>query len=103
MKNCPYCGDAGYFYFRVFSRIYHRCPRCDLIYKESQDSYNQVVAHYREGYFDRYFADQVEGGTNNLFDQILDLIEERKKIGKLLDVGTGCEFFLVAAQKRDGG
>ncbi len=79
MKNCPYCGDAGYFYFRVFSRIYHRCPRCDLIYKERQDSYDKVLAHYREDYFGRYYSDQAEGSRNKLFNRILDLIEERKK------------------------
>jgi 2-polyprenyl-3-methyl-5-hydroxy-6-metoxy-1,4-benzoquinol methylase len=65
-----------------------------------QDSYDRVLAVYRENYFSRCSADQVEGGRNNLFNQILDLIEERKKIGKLLDVGTGCGFFLIAAQKR---
>jgi 2-polyprenyl-3-methyl-5-hydroxy-6-metoxy-1,4-benzoquinol methylase len=103
MKNCPYCSNAGYFYFKVLSRIYHRCPRCDLIYKKRQDSYDRVLAVYRENYFSRYSADQVEGGRNKLFNHILDLLEKKKKIGKLLDVGTGCGFFLVAAQKRGWG
>lgn len=100
MKNCPYCSSPGDFYFKIFLRIYNRCSGCDLIYKEGQDSYDKILTHYREGYFCRYYSDQAEGSRSKLFDHILDLIGERKKIGKLLDVGTGCGFFLVVAQKR---
>ena len=100
MKTCPYCGSCGNFYFRIFSKIYGRCFGCDLIYKESQDSYDKVLAHYREGYFYRYSAGQVKGSRNRLFHHILDFFEERKAIGRLLDVGTGCGFFLIPAQKR---
>jgi len=42
----------------------------------------------------------VKGSRNTLFTQVLDLIEERKGIARLLDVGTGCGLFLIAAQKR---
>ena len=100
MKNCPYCSSAGDFYFRIFSRIYNRCSGCDLIYKEGRDSYDKILTHYREGYFYRYYSDQVGGSRNKLFNHILDLFEENRGIGRLLDVGTGCGFFLVAAQKR---
>jgi len=100
MKNCPYCNSPGDVYFKIFSRIYNRCSGCDLIYKEGPDSYEKVLSHYREGYFGRYSADQAEGSRNKLFNHILDLIEENRGIGRLLDVGTGCGFFLVAAKKR---
>ena len=40
MKNCPYCGANGKFYFKIFSRTYNRCSGYDLIYKESRDSYD---------------------------------------------------------------
>ena len=100
MKNCPYCSSAGDFYFWIFSRIYNRCSGCDLIYKQGQDSYDKILTHYREDYFGRYYFDQAEGIRNRLFNHILDLIEENRGIGRLLDVGTGCGFFLVAAKKR---
>jgi 2-polyprenyl-3-methyl-5-hydroxy-6-metoxy-1,4-benzoquinol methylase len=100
MKKCPYCKAHGNFYFRISSRTYNRCSGCDLIYKESQDSYDKVMAHYRDDYFTRNSADQMSGERDKLFGRILDLIEKSRDTGRLLDIGTGCGFFLVAAQKR---
>jgi 2-polyprenyl-3-methyl-5-hydroxy-6-metoxy-1,4-benzoquinol methylase len=100
MKSCPYCEKAAYFYFSTASRNYYRCLACDLIYQGRRDSYPDVVTNYRQNYFERYSIDQLEGGRTRLYDHILNLIEEGRGVGKLLDVGTGCGFFLVAAKKR---
>ncbi|RZB30162.1 MAG: hypothetical protein SRB1_02442 [Desulfobacteraceae bacterium Eth-SRB1] len=100
MKNCPYCKAPGNFYFKISSRTYNRCSGCDLIYKKNPDSYDKVVAHYSNDYFERYSADQMGGKRDRLFGKILDLIGKRGDTGRLLDVGTGCGFFLVAARKR---
>jgi rubredoxin len=69
MKKCPYCGAPGNFYFKISSRTYNRCSGCDLIYKESQDSYDKVLAHYRNDYFSRYSADQMGGERDRLFEE----------------------------------
>ena len=90
----------GSSYFNFFSRSYSRCLKCSLIYKESQESYEKTLIDYRENYFGKYYAVEVEGGRNKLFNHILDLIEENRGISSLLDVGTSCGFFLVSAQKR---
>ena len=100
MKRCPYCKALGNFYFKVSSRTYNRCSECDLVYKESQDSYDKVVAHYRDDYFERYSDDQMSWERDRLFGNILGLIAKRRDAGRLLDIGAGCGVFLTAAQKR---
>jgi 2-polyprenyl-3-methyl-5-hydroxy-6-metoxy-1,4-benzoquinol methylase len=99
-RDCPYCGKSGNLYITVYSRKYNRCIACDLIYRQNLESYGDVVATYREGYFERYSDEQLAGQRLRLYDHILTLITENRGAGRLLDVGTGCGFFLVAAQKR---
>ena len=42
----------------------------------------------------------MRGKRDKLFIEILRLLEQKLKTGKILDVGTGCGFFLKFAQKR---
>ncbi len=100
MTKCPYCGNSGDLYFAINSRSYYRCLGCDLIYQILHESHSHVLATYREDYFQRFSVDQTEGSRNIIFSHALDLIEARKKRGRLLDVGTGYGFFLVTAHKR---
>jgi 2-polyprenyl-3-methyl-5-hydroxy-6-metoxy-1,4-benzoquinol methylase len=100
MKNCPYCGNSGDSYFAIYTRMYYRCFSCNLIYQEITRSYDDVTATYCEGKSGRYIADQTEGRREQLFDHIIDVIEKNRGVGGLLDVGTSCGFFLVAAKER---
>ena len=100
MSNCPYCRKSGNLYFGIYSRKYYRCGGCDLIYRTISESYDDAVTTYREKYFDKYSAEQLKGERVRLYDHILDLITVNQEQRSLLDVGTGCGFFLVAAQKR---
>jgi glycosyltransferase involved in cell wall biosynthesis/2-polyprenyl-3-methyl-5-hydroxy-6-metoxy-1,4-benzoquinol methylase len=99
-KSCPYCCNPGESFFAINARAYNHCIACDLIYRDTSESYGKVIAGYRKNYFDRYSAEQLAGQREEIYGHILDLIAGKKGGGKLLDVGTGCGFFLVAAQKR---
>ena len=101
MKNCPYCGSAGHFDFKILSRIYCRCRECDLIFRSIQGGHEKILETYRRGdYFGSYSCDQTKGKRDKLYEYILDSIEDKKGTRSLMDVGTGCGFFLHAAQKR---
>jgi len=100
METCPYCNNSEGRQFTVYSRTYHCCLSCDLIYQVPLKYYDDVVTTYRKSYFIEHSADQTGGNRNTLFSHALDLIETKRRIGKLLDVGTGCGFFLIAANKR---
>jgi 2-polyprenyl-3-methyl-5-hydroxy-6-metoxy-1,4-benzoquinol methylase len=104
MKNCPYCNIPIHLYFRTGSKDHYRCLACDLICSDPQKTYNETVATYSEHYFEKFSADQLEGQRDRLYSHILELIARNTgnlEAGRLLDVGTGCGFFLVAAQKRE--
>jgi 2-polyprenyl-3-methyl-5-hydroxy-6-metoxy-1,4-benzoquinol methylase len=100
MITCPYCENYADLYFTNYRRPYYRCSECDLIFQIILKSYDNVVASYKKNYFDVHSNDQFGGQRANLYDHILELISKRGGIGRLLDVGTGCGFFLVAARHK---
>lgn len=58
------------------------------------------MAPYHGNYFGNYSIDQIEGSRDILYSRILDLIDRNVNSGKMLDIGTGCGFFLLAAQQK---
>jgi 2-polyprenyl-3-methyl-5-hydroxy-6-metoxy-1,4-benzoquinol methylase len=97
--DCPYCQTISYVGFPFSSRIYYRCPSCDLIFAKYQ-SETKTIDYYQTRYFDEYSGDQMSGQRTNIYRHILDVLEDYKDPGSLLDVGCGCGFFLEEASKR---
>lgn len=100
-SSCPYCHGKGKYHFKIRLRVYHRCLECDLIYiVDARDRGVKVIKYYEEKYYEKETADQKDEHRLGLNCHTLDLIESKKKTGKILDIGTGLGFFLEQAQKR---
>jgi len=98
--HCPYCRTLSGFSFPVHRRSYYRCPSCDLIFARQKEDINTVIAYYRNRYFDDQTGDQMSGQRTNIYRHILDVLEDYKNPGSLLDLGCGCGFFLKEASER---
>ena len=101
-ESCPYCHSAAEFDFSIHERQYHQCKSCDLIFKGNLqiEAEKDLVQYYQHGYFSEYANDQLSGSRNFIYSHILDLIERETAVGKVLDVGCGCGFFLKEARNR---
>lgn len=98
--NCLYCQSVGNFCFSFYHRTYYHCPSCDLIFASREEDAKTVIAYYRDLYFDNEAEDQTSGQRTNLYRHILDVLDDYKKPGSLLDVGCGCGYFLKEARER---
>jgi 2-polyprenyl-3-methyl-5-hydroxy-6-metoxy-1,4-benzoquinol methylase len=84
------------------TRFFH-CDQCDLYFR-NRDTEDEVrlIKYYESEYFNNDAYDQREGWRNDIFDDILDLVENGKNDrGDLLDIGCGCGHFLKKAKDRE--
>ena len=100
MRTCPYCLNISYYHFIIASRIFRRCPECDLIYQAPLNSCDEGPSASRMSYCNENSDEQMQASRSDLFNYILNLLETNQNIGTLMDVGTGCGLFLLAAQGR---
>jgi 2-polyprenyl-3-methyl-5-hydroxy-6-metoxy-1,4-benzoquinol methylase len=98
--HCHYCQSVSNYCFSFYHRTYYHCPSCDLIFASREEDANTVIAYYRDLYFDNEAEDQMSGRRTNLYRHILDVLEDYKNPGSLLDLGCGCGFFLKEARER---
>ena len=101
-ESCPYCHSVAEFDFSIHERQFFHCRSCDLIFKGNLQSETDkhLIQYFQHDYFSEYAHDQLSGSRNAIYSHILDLIGKETPVGKLLDVGCGCGFFLKEARNR---
>ena len=101
-ESCPYCHATVQFDFSIHDKQYFQCQGCALIFHGNQqiEVERELVQFYQHGYFSEYAQDQLSGSRNAIYSHILDLLERETPVGKVLDVGCGCGFFLKEARDR---
>jgi len=96
---CPYCRSEAKLDFIIYEGLSFRCKSCDLMFRGAEDA-EGLPQHYKDSYFSYYAHDELTGTRNAIYSHALDLIERETAVGKILDVGCGCGFFLKEAKNR---
>jgi SAM-dependent methyltransferase len=99
---CPYCRARSFLSFVTGATRFFHCDQCDLYFRaRSNEDWIRITVYYEFEYFDNLAYDQMEGRRDDVFDDMLDLIEnEKSDRGNLLDIGCGCGHFLRKAKDR---
>ena len=100
MIPCPYCASSTFPLLQLNEQHHRRCPRCGLIFDRRRPSKEELLRLYRDEYYDRFGYEQPEARRREIFQKLLDWLEERGAKGRLLDVGAGCGELVAAASGR---
>jgi SAM-dependent methyltransferase len=102
MPPCPICqSESDRLVTEKNSWSYFRCSSCPLVFLYPQPSVPELTTAYQE--YLPESQDQIQAWSRSLEEVIkksADLIEERVKPGRILDVGSGYGFFLHTMAER---
>lgn len=77
-----------------------RCIRCGLVYVNPLPTDQELADFYRTYHHQSDQLQLSQTGEVNLFHQILDQVQEIRRTGALLDVGSSYGYFLHQARQR---
>lgn len=98
---CP-CGVGGSpsESFQTATRRYVACPACGLVFLSPRPSSTKVEEYYRESYDGSYGAAESSVDRQPVFASVLaHLLEWRRPLGRLLDIGCGDGAFLMLCRE----
>jgi len=99
LRNCALCSSPKL--KRVFYRAPYgisKCSDCGLIFTDPRPTADETSDLYGENYMAN--LESVRSILTRICENRLSFVEKFKKGGKLLDIGSGCGYFLEAARKR---
>jgi SAM-dependent methyltransferase len=100
--NCPICEEAGGNPLHLegsFQMV--QCPSCQFIFLNPRPTMDSLIRFYQK-YLPEEGAsiESWEKMMKPVFDRAANLLNQYRRRGRLLDVGTGFGFFLVEMKKR---
>ncbi len=112
--ECPVCAcDRNRTKYRLTRFAILQCAACRLVYlwpRPGEEEIRALFANlYTSGegsvpelksYYGYCYDDSPENPLVQLYERWLDTIEERRKPGRLLDIGCGTGLFLAVARRR---
>jgi glycosyltransferase involved in cell wall biosynthesis/SAM-dependent methyltransferase len=100
LSACLACGHTTSDPDLVYSGVrYRRCPRCRTLVQSRRPSPEDLRSCYEISYPLRFRPEAISERREELFESILDRLEEMTAHGRLLDVGCGGGHFLSQAAR----
>ena len=96
---CPICGVTSKPAERVGNAMYYGCPVCETLFQHPMPTLDAVRAYLDAEYAGGVYNDYVGAAKLKAltFRRRIGTILERTGVGKLLDVGASCGFFVEEA------
>lgn len=100
--DCPFCGESKSFPFHPegsFQMV--RCPSCQFIFLNPRPTSDSLFRFYQK-YLpeEESSVESWERMMEAVFRRAANLLQQHRREGRLLDVGTGFGFFLSEMKKR---
>lgn len=106
-EACPTCGTMER--ERLFNQkgwTVYKCSSCGLGFLDPRPSQEELTALYRDSYFVGHYDEGVLPGTEAMRKRLsqeqhrIKFIKPYKKQGRILDIGCGRGYFLMACRER---